>query len=108
MGTLANSEDPDKMQHYATALFAMIKSTFREKNTLILEIIIKSVTPIYTMDHPDIIVCSFMKKSIDLEWVYPFFRPPDKSAFLKIIFFISHPKHILWVLKRTVSMRRFF
>ena len=35
-------------------------------------------------------------------------RPPDKSAYWKIIFFISHPKHMLWVLKRTVSMRRFF
>ena len=37
-----------------------------------------------------------------------FFRPPDKSAYWKIIFLISHPKHMLWVLKRTVSMRRFF
>ena len=35
-------------------------------------------------------------------------RPPDKSAYLKIIFLISHPKHMLWVLKSTVSMRRFF
>ena len=26
----------------------------------------------------------------------------------KNIFFISGPKHMLWVLKRTVSMRRFF
>ena len=26
----------------------------------------------------------------------------------KLLFFISHAKHILWVLKRTVSMRRFF
>ena len=35
-------------------------------------------------------------------------RPLDKSANWKISFFISHPKHMLWVLKRTVSMRRFF
>ena len=35
-------------------------------------------------------------------------RPPDKSVYQKIIVFISHPKHMLWVLKRTVSMRRFF
>ena len=35
-------------------------------------------------------------------------RPPDKSACLKIIFLISQPKNKLWVLKRTVSMRRFF
>ena len=26
-------------------------------------------------------------------------RPPDKSACWKTIFFISHPKHMLWVLK---------
>ena len=35
-------------------------------------------------------------------------RPPDKSAYWKTIFSISHPKHMLWVLKRTVSMRQFF
>ena len=35
-------------------------------------------------------------------------RPSDKSVYWKIVFFISHPKHILWVLKRTVSMRPFF
>ena len=32
----------------------------------------------------------------------------DKSAYQKINFLISHPKHMLWVLKRTVSMRQFF
>ena len=32
-------------------------------------------------------------------WIYP--RPPDKSVYLKIIFLISQPKHMLWVLKRT-------
>ena len=31
-----------------------------------------------------------------------------KSAYQKINFLISQQKHILWVLKRTVSMRRFF
>ena len=35
-------------------------------------------------------------------------RSPDTSAYHKIIFLISQPKHMLWVLKRTVSMRRFF
>ena len=34
-------------------------------------------------------------------------RPPDKSVYSKIIFFISQPKHMLWVLKRTVTLRRF-
>ena len=32
--------------------------------------------------------------------------PPDKSAYSKINFFCSHLKHMLWALKRTVSMRR--
>ena len=35
-------------------------------------------------------------------------RPPDKSVLLKIIFLISQPKHMLWVLKRTVSLSQFF
>ena len=35
-------------------------------------------------------------------------RPPDTSAYLKIIFLISESKHMLWVLKRTVLLRRFF
>ena len=35
-------------------------------------------------------------------------QPPDKSVQLKIIFLISQPKHMLWVLKRTVLMRWFF
>ena len=36
------------------------------------------------------------------------FRPLDKSMYLKIIFSYFSTKHMLWVLKRTVSMRRFF
>ena len=35
------------------------------------------------------------------------YRPPDKSAYWKTIFFIFHPKHMLWVLKRT-TLRQFF
>ena len=31
-----------------------------------------------------------------------------KSVHSKINFLISQPKHMLWVLKRTVSMRQFF
>ena len=37
-----------------------------------------------------------------------YYRPHDKSVYLKFIFFISHQKHMLWVLKRIVSMRQFF
>ena len=35
-------------------------------------------------------------------------RPPDKSGYWKTIFLITQSKHMLWVLKRTVLMRRFF
>ena len=35
-------------------------------------------------------------------------RPPEKSAYWKTNFLTSQPKHMLWVLKRTVSVRRFF
>ena len=31
-------------------------------------------------------------------------RPPDKSAYLKIVFLIPQPKQMLWVLKTNVSM----
>ena len=33
MGTLANSEDPDEMHSSGSALFANIKTTFKEGNT---------------------------------------------------------------------------
>ena len=36
------------------------------------------------------------------------FRTLVKSVYQKINFLISHPKHMFWVLKRTVSMRPFF
>ena len=35
-------------------------------------------------------------------------RTSVKSVYQKINFLISQPKHMLWVLKTTVSMRRFF
>ena len=41
-------------------------------------------------------------------YMYAIGKPLGKSAYQKINFLISQPKHMLWVLKRTVSMRRFF
>ena len=35
-------------------------------------------------------------------------RPLDRNVYLDVKFFISQTKHMLWVLKRTVSMGRFF
>ena len=42
--------------------------------------------------------------------VFTFYRPLDlyKSVLSKAKFLISQPKHVLWVLERTISMRRFF
>ena len=45
---------------------------------------------------------------LDLRLYESEFSPLDKSAYQKINFLISQPKHVLWVLKRTVSMRLFF
>ena len=35
-------------------------------------------------------------------------RPPYKLCYEILILLISQPKHMLWILKRTVSMRWFF
>ena len=35
-------------------------------------------------------------------------RPPDTEAVILNLFSYFQPKHMLWVLKRTVSLRRFF
>ena len=37
-----------------------------------------------------------------------YYRTLVKCAYRKTSFLISQPKHMLWVLKRTVSMRRLF
>ena len=67
------------------------------------------------IDHPDPLNQT-MENSNEQKELKPDFpgnssvvsRAPDKRMYWKTIFFISHPKHMLWVLKRTVSMRRFF
>ena len=44
----------------------------------------------------------------DLVIINAMSRPLVKSALQKNDFLITQPKHMLWVLKSTVSMRRFF
>ena len=47
------------------------------------------------------------KKS--LQFIYVYFLLQDlRECNKKTIFFISEIKHMVWVLKRTVSMRQFF
>ena len=41
-------------------------------------------------------------------WAWSGSRPSVKSAYQKINVLLSQAKHMLWVLKGTVSMRRFF
>ena len=61
----------------------------------------------------DLIICPFYLKKAQLFLTNPRnltgpIWAQDKSAYSKIDFRISQPKHMLWVLKRIVSMRRFF
>ena len=60
---------------------------------------------------------SFVKLTLNnnslITWSFPknpthSIKPLVKSAYQKNNFLISQPKHMLWVLKRTVSTRRFF
>ena len=78
-GTLTNSEDPDEMPHNAAfhqdphCLLRHNRSSEKEilyiKYNIFLEIIICDPL-IYTLDHPDLIVCSFMGNSIGPKRVY--------------------------------------
>ena len=52
--------------------------------------------------------CFYLQSSrFSMPYIYAT-RPLVKSVYQKINFLISQPKHMLWVLKRTVSMRRFY
>ena len=55
------------------------------------------------------VACASSEGSGETVWMCRLYaRPPDNIVDWKMIFLISQPKHTLWVLKRTVSMRRFF
>ena len=64
-------------------------------------------TPLGARDRTPILSCLKSQPSRCIE-LPEIIKPPDKSAYWKINFLISQPKHMLRVLKRTVSMRRFF
>ena len=76
MGTLENSEDPDEMPQYAAfhqGLHCLLRQNqSSEKNKQYLLEIMTCDPSVYTMDHPDFIICSFMENSIGLKRVYPF------------------------------------
>ena len=72
---------------------------------------VKSIAECSLLEHSAILLTfiklPFVFKTFILSILDRFYcisRPPDKSAHWKIIFFISDPKHMLWVLKRIVSM----
>ena len=68
---LANSEEPDEMPHNVAFHLGLHylprQNQSLEKEICFLEII-TSDPSIYTMDHPDVIVCSFMENSIGLKF----------------------------------------
>ena len=74
MGTImVNSEDPDKMPHMV-AFHQGLHSLIRQKQSSEKEIqyFLEMITcdpSIYTMDHTDFIVCSFMENFIGLRRV---------------------------------------
>ena len=59
----ANSQDA---YHIAWMLFAKPKSIFRERNTLLIEMIICDLS-IYTMDHPDSDISNILEYSICIQ-----------------------------------------
>ena len=68
---MANSEDPNEMPHNAAfhqGLHCLLRQNLSSENLLK---IIACDPSIYTKDHPDPIVCSFMENSIGLERVKP-------------------------------------
>ena len=79
MGTFANSEDPDEMPQNAAFHQGLHCSVLKTKS------IFKERKPI----------------------IFSIIRPPDECVLDNYFLYFS-PKHLLWVLKRTVSLRRFF
>ena len=69
MGTLANSKDPDDIFHQGLHCLLRQKSSSGKEKQYDL-FFLKNITSdpsIYTMDHSDFIVCSFMENSIFLK-----------------------------------------
>ena len=73
MGTFANSEDLGEMQHdvaFHLGLHCLLRPNQSSEKEIqyFLEIITRDPS-IYTMNHPDLIACSFMENSIGLKRV---------------------------------------
>ena len=71
MGSFANSHDQDEMPHNAAFHLGLLcllrQNPSLEKEIQIVLVIITCEPLIYTMDHPNFIVCSFMGNSICLK-----------------------------------------
>ena len=73
MGTLANNEDPDEMPlkaafHQALYCLLGLNPCFMKEIQYVLEITTQDPS-VYSMGHPDFIICSLMENSIDLKRV---------------------------------------
>ena len=60
-----------------------------------------------TLYYKNILETYFVKPVGKYQFAMASIRDLVKSAYKVITYPISQPKHMLWVLKRTVSMRRF-
>ena len=72
MGTMTNSEDPNEMLHKAAfhqGLHCLLKAVLRENKYNIVFVIITCNSSIYTMDHRDLTVSTFMENTIGLKRV---------------------------------------
>ena len=43
------------------------------------------------------------RRNLKVSWIFYLIRPPDKRAYWKIIFFISHPKHVVGTQKNRLN-----
>ena len=72
MGTLANSEDPDEMQHYAAfhqGLHCLLRQNQSSEKEIQYFLEIISCDPsIYKLDHPDLTLSNFMGNSIGIHY----------------------------------------
>ena len=123
--TFENGAYPDEMQHCALSLkFALFVKELAERFLLYIrprgyKLFPCSNTTPKRLKVKNFFIChyfsfyeqlkfcaqlSFLTSGPDLTLAWPL----DKEFVIKNKIIISRPKHMLWVLKRTVSMRRFF
>ena len=102
MGTLANSEDPDEMLpnasfHHGLHCLRRQSQSLKKENNLFLFEMITCVSSVYTMDHPDFIICCFMENSFFLKRGNIHVRYSSiigNVIFIEVLFSLCHVKNL--------------